>query len=60
MVNQAKDALEGKTTVTVEETAVATESLEDKTVVELRAMAKEAGKTGYSAMKKEELIDLLK
>ena len=33
--------------------------LDDKTVTELRNMAKEAGIKGYSTMKKDELIDAL-
>ena len=33
--------------------------LDDKTVTELRNMAKEAGNKGYSTMKKDELIDAL-
>jgi len=35
-------------------------SLESKTVAELRSLAKERGMTGYSALKKAELIDALK
>ncbi|PKK96699.1 MAG: 30S ribosomal protein S2, partial [Tenericutes bacterium HGW-Tenericutes-3] len=35
-------------------------SLESKTVAELRTLAKERGMSGYSALKKAELIDLLK
>ena len=37
----------------------ATENLADKTVAELREMAKEKGISGYSAMKKSELIAAL-
>ena len=37
-----------------------TDSLEGKTVTELRNMAKEAGIKGYSTMKKDELISALK
>ena len=44
----------------VKEEVVETEDLTEKTLSELKAMAKEKGLKGYSAMKKEELIDLLK
>lgn len=35
-------------------------SYETKTVIELRAIAKENGLTGYSKLKKSDLIDLIK
>ncbi|MFU8787281.1 MAG: Rho termination factor N-terminal domain-containing protein, partial [Candidatus Izemoplasmataceae bacterium] len=41
------------------ETKVA-DKFEDKTVVELREIAKEAGLTGYSKLKKAELIEALR
>lgn len=39
---------------------VSDDNLEAKTVAELRSLAKERGVTGYSALKKAELIDVLK
>ena len=42
-----------------ESSATKTDALESKTVAELREAAKEAGITGYSTMKKSELIDAL-
>ena len=38
---------------------VETEDLNNYTVTELKSMAKERGLTGYSSLKKAELIDLL-
>ncbi len=43
----------------VEETVEVGNDLSDKTVTELRAMAKEAGVKGYSTMKKDELLSSL-
>ena len=45
---------------TVVETTSATTELEAMTVAELRSLAKERGVTGYSTLKKAELIDVLK
>lgn len=42
-----------------EDTADATQSLEDLNVTELKALAKEQGLTGYSKLTHEELVELL-
>ncbi len=63
LVILAKSALDGKTVVKNEskvETKNEGEDLSKKTVVELKAMAKKAGITGYTSMKKSELLDALK
>ena len=71
LVNVAKLALEGKTikqekkstpkketkTETIKETSA---DLSKKTVAELKAMAKDKGITGYTTMKKDELLNALK
>lgn len=44
----------------IEETSTQKTDLENMTVAELRKLAKDEGKTGYSTLKKAELIDLLK
>ncbi len=69
LVNTAKSALEGKTvkkeevkveTKEVKTTKTEKEDLSKKTVAELREIAKEAGITGFSTMKKDELLNALK
>lgn len=68
IVNTSKDALNGKVSApkseSKKEEKVAanneTEDLSKKTVAELRKMAKNANVSGFSTMKKDELIDALK
>lgn len=68
IVNTSKDALNGKVSApkseSKKEEKVAanneTEDLSKKTVAELREMAKNANVSGFSTMKKDELIDALK
>lgn len=54
----AETKVEEKVEVAAVETA--SDDLEAKTVAELRSLAKERGITGYSTLKKAELIDVLK
>ena len=64
LVNIAKNAVEGKiekTTKTVKkETKTVKNDLSNKTVAELREIAKEKNVEGYSTMKKTELLEVLK
>jgi small subunit ribosomal protein S2 len=55
----AETQVEEKVEVAAVETA-SDDNLEAKTVAELRSLAKERGITGYSTLKKAELIDVLK
>ena len=70
LVNISKAALEGKTVkttpkkseekTTVKAKEVKSDDLSKKTVAELKAIAKEKGITGYTTMKKDELLNALK
>lgn len=59
LVDTAKKALDSKE-VKTETKEKKTDDLSSKTVAELREMAKSANVSGYSTMKKEELLDALK
>ena len=60
LVEVAKKALDGKSTKIVKVESKETNSLESKTVAELKELAKEKGIEGYTTMKKAELLDALK
>lgn len=63
LVNVAKAAIDGTTKVETKKVVVKEENSNDlssKTVAELRELAKEKDITGYSTMKKAELLDALK
>ena len=66
LVKSAKDALNGKAPKVAKEEApkaekkAAKEDISTKTVAELKEMAKAAGISGYTTMKKAELVDALK
>ncbi len=70
LVNISKSALEGKTmkketpkkeeTKTTETKKVKTDDLSKKTVAELKAIAKDRKISGYTTMKKDELLNALK
>ena len=59
-VKEAKKEVKAEKTEKVEKEVAKEENLEDKTLAELKKMAKEAGVKGYSTMKKDEIIASLK
>ena len=59
-VKEVKKEVKAEKTEKVEKEVAKEENLEDKTLAELKKMAKEAGVKGYSTMKKDEIIASLK